>query len=152
MRVLAKAKVIDVTTSGLARNLDVLRQVQAKVMVCEEAGEVLEAHLLTALFPSVEHAILIGDHQQLKPQIANYELSSENPPGTQYSPDVSLFERLLHPNNPKATPIPYSTLRTQRRMHPSIACLIRDTLYPDLVDDPSVHNHPAVEGMKNRLF
>lgn len=152
LRVLTKAKVIGVTTSGLARNLDVLRRVQAKVMVCEETGEVLEAHLLTALLPSVEHAILIGDHQQLKPQIANYELSSENPRGVQYSLDVSLFERLLYPNDPQAAPIPYSTLRTQRRMHPSIARLIRETLYPGLVDEQSVHEYPAVEGIKSRLF
>lgn len=78
-------------------------------MVCEEAGEVLEANLLTALLPSLEHAILIGDHQQLKPQITNYELSSKNPRGIQYSLNVSLFERLLHQNVPQAAPIPYST-------------------------------------------
>jgi AAA domain/CCCH-type zinc finger len=154
LRALTKAKVIGVTTSGLARNLEVLRRLQTKVLVCEEAGEVLEAHLLTALLPSVEHAILIGDHQQLKPQIANYELSSENPRGVQYSLDISLFERLLHPNVPQAdaVPIPYSTLKTQRRMYPSIAQLIRRTLYPGLVDHQSVHDYPAVEGMRNRLF
>jgi len=154
LRALTKAKVIGVTTSGLARNLEILRRLQSKVLVCEEAGEVLEAHLLTALLPSVEHAILIGDHQQLKPQIANYELSSENPRGVQYSLDISLFERLLHPNDPQAdaAPIPYSTLKTQRRMHPSIAQLIRRTLYPGLIDHQSVHDYPAVEGMRNRLF
>lgn len=152
LRVLATAKVIGVTTSGLARNLDVLRRLHSKVLVCEEAGEVLEAHLLTALLPSVEHAILIGDHQQLKPQIANYDLSSENPRGVQYSLDISLFERLLLPNVPRAPAIPYSTLRTQRRMHPSIAHLIRSTLYPGLIDHESVKAYPKVEGMRDRLF
>jgi AAA domain len=154
LRALTKAKVIGVTTSGLARNLEVLRRLQSKVLVCEEAGEVLEAHLLTALLPSVEHAILIGDHQQLKPQIANYELSSENPRGVQYSLDISLFERLLHPTIPQANavPIPCSTLKTQRRMYPSIAQLIIRTMYPGLIDHQSVHDYPAVEGMRNRLF
>jgi AAA domain len=154
LRALTKAKVIGVTTSGLARNLKVLRRLQSKVLVCEEAGEVLEAHLLTALLPSVEHAILIGDHQQLKPQIANYELSSENPRGVQYSLDISLFERLLHPTitQADAATMPCSTLKTQRRMHRSIAQLIRGTLYPGLIDHQSVHDYPAVEGMRNRLF
>ncbi len=152
LRALTGAKVIGVTTSGLARNLDVLRRLQSKVLVCEEAGEVLEAHLLTAMLPSVEHAILIGDHEQLKPQIANYDLSSENSRGVQYSLDVSLFERLLHPNVPHAAPVPYSTLKTQRRMHPSIARLVRSTLYPGLIDHASVHHYPEVEGMRNRLF
>lgn len=57
----------DLTTNEitfLAKNLDMLRHLRSKVMVCEEAGEMLEAHTLTALSPSVEHAILIGDHQQ----------------------------------------------------------------------------------------
>jgi AAA domain len=152
LQVLTRAKVIGVTTSGLARNLDVLRRLQSKVLLCEEAGEVLEAHLLTACLPSIEHAILIGDHEQLKPQIANYDLSSENPRGVQYSLDVSLFERLLQPNLPYAAAIPYSTLRIQRRMHPSISRLIRNTIYPRLVDHDSVNEYPEVEGMRNRLF
>ncbi|KAJ1021035.1 hypothetical protein NDA13_005663 [Ustilago tritici] len=62
-RVLEGANVIGVTTSGLARNLDLLRRLNSKVLVVEEAGEVSEAHLLTAMLPSIEHAILIGDHQ-----------------------------------------------------------------------------------------
>lgn len=152
LRVLTKAKIIGVTTSGLARNLEVLRRLHSKVLVCEEAGEVLEAHLLTALLPSVEHAILIGDHQQLRPHIANYELSSENPRGMQYSLDISLFERLVHPYVPEAAPVPYSTLQIQRRMHPLIARLIRDTLYPGLIDHQSVHDYPQVEGIRDRLF
>lgn len=152
LRVLTNAKVIGVTTSGLARKLDVLRRLHSKVLVCEEAGEVLEGHLLTALLPSVEHAILLGDHEQLKPQIANYELSSENPRGIQYSLDTSLFERLLHPSISGANPIPFTSLKTQRRMHPSIAALVRRTLYPALIDHPSVKDYPEVEGMRNRLF
>lgn len=97
IRCLQQAYVIGVTTTGLARNLDLLRRLRCKVMVCEEAGEVLEAHLLTALLPSVEHAILIGDHLQLQPQIQNYDLQSTNPRGEWYSLDLSMFERLVKP-------------------------------------------------------
>ena len=151
LRCLLRAHVIGVTTTGLARNLDVLRRVRAKVLMIEEAGEVLEAHTLTALLPSVEHAILIGDHEQLRPQINNYEFQHENPRGAKFSLDISLFERLIHPQSgyPK---LPYSSLEVQRRMYPSIAELIRSTLYPRLRDHPSVSKYPEVDGMRQRLF
>ncbi|KAJ9661610.1 hypothetical protein H2201_006466 [Coniosporium apollinis] len=152
LRCLQKANVIGITTTGLARNLDLLRRVHAKALLCEEAGEVLEAHILTALLPSVEHAILIGDHLQLRPQVQNYELSSENPGRRQYSLDVSLFERLVQPDDASSVRIPFSVLETQRRMHPSIAQLVRDTLYPNLLGSPSVAQYPPVAGMRRRLF
>ncbi|OOF93584.1 hypothetical protein ASPCADRAFT_517135 [Aspergillus carbonarius ITEM 5010] len=96
LRCLRDAHVIGVTTSGLAGNFKMLQRLQSKVVLCEEAGEVLEAHLLTALLPSIEHAILIGDHQQLRPHIQDYNLSRENNwGGEQYSLDRSLFERLV---------------------------------------------------------
>ncbi|GFF38911.1 NFX1-type zinc finger-containing protein 1 [Aspergillus udagawae] len=153
LRCLADADVIGVTTSGLARNLNMLRKLQSKVVMCEEAGEVLEAHLLTALLPSVEHVILIGDHLQLRPQVQNYELSRENPRGGEkYSLDVSLFERLVEQQSAMGLGLPFSTLETQRRMHPSIAQLIRDTLYPQIEDAESVSSYPEVVGMRRRLF
>ncbi|PKX98448.1 putative NF-X1 finger and helicase domain protein [Aspergillus novofumigatus IBT 16806] len=153
LRCLADADVIGVTTSGLARNLNMLRKLQSKVVMCEEAGEVLEAHLLTALLPSVEHAILIGDHLQLRPQVQNYELSRENPRGGEkYSLDVSLFERLVESQSAMGLGLPFSTLETQRRMHPSIAQLVRNTLYPQLEDAESVSSYPEVVGMRRRLF
>ena len=135
----------------MARNLDVLRRVRAKVVLFEEAGEVLEAHTLTALLPSVEHAILIGDHEQLRPQINNYEFQHDNPRGAKFSLDISLFERLVHPRSGNLK-LPYSTLELQRRMHPSIAELVRSTLYPRLQDHASVSVYPEVDGMRKRLF
>jgi len=151
LRCLLQAHVIGVTTSGLARNLEVLRKVRAKVVICEEAGEVLEAHILTALLPSVEHAILIGDHEQLRPQINNYELQHDHPRGERFALDVSLFERFIRPRSGEMR-LPFTTLRTQRRMHPSISELIRKTLYPALEDHPSVCKYPEVDGMRKRLF
>ncbi|KAF7588507.1 hypothetical protein BBP40_005643 [Aspergillus hancockii] len=152
LRCLRDAHVIGVTTTGLARNLNMLRRLQSKVIMCEEAGEVLEAHLLTSLLPSAEHIILIGDHQQLRPQIQNYDLSRESKAGKQYSLDCSLFERLVEPDDNIGVKLPFSTLETQRRMHPSIAQLVRDTLYPSLQDAPSVNEYPEVVGMRKRLF
>ncbi|KAL8941651.1 MAG: hypothetical protein Q9216_002114 [Gyalolechia sp. 2 TL-2023] len=151
LRCLLNAHIIGVTTTGLARNLDLLRRVRSKVVVIEEAGEVLEAHTLTALLPSVEHAILIGDHEQLRPQINNFDFQSDNPSGARFSLDISLFERLVNPQ-PGYPKLPCSSLEVQRRMHPSIAELIRSTLYPRLQDDVSVSKHPEVDGMRRRLF
>lgn len=152
LRCLQQADVIGVTTTGLAKNTKLLRRLRSKVLVCEEAGEVLEAHILTALLPSLEHAILIGDHLQLRPQISNYELQSTNPYGAQYSLDMSLFERLVKPPHDTDHRVPFSTLETQRRMHPSIAELIRSTLYPQLKDADNVSTYPEVMGMRKRLF
>lgn len=152
LRVLRQANIIGITTSGLARNIELLRGVGSKVLICEEAGEVLEAHMLTALLPSIEHCILIGDHQQLRPQVQNYDLSTESRNGSQYALDVSLFERLVQPQDTFAQPLPLSSLEVQRRMHPSISQLVRETQYPRLQDDPRVSQYPEVVGMRRRLF
>ncbi|KAG6014275.1 hypothetical protein E4U43_006735 [Claviceps pusilla] len=152
LRCLQQADVIGVTTTGLARNIGLLRRLRSKVMLCEEAGEVLEAHVLTALIPSLEQAILIGDHLQLRPQINNYELQSTNSEGAKYSLDTSLFERLVQPLYDTDPQVPYSTLETQRRMHPSIAALIQSTLYPSLQNAENVSLYPEVCGMRQRLF
>ena len=150
LRCLQEANVIGVTTTGLARVVDMLRLLKSRVLVCEEAGEVFEAHALTSLLPSVEHAILIGDHSQLRPQIQSYELSSSNPQGRKYSLDVLMFERLVDPLQ-RARKLPYSTLEIQRRMRPAIANLIRSS-YPSLKDASSVQSHPDVEGMARNVF
>lgn len=149
LRCLEQAHVIGVTTSGLARYVDLLRRLKPEVLICEEAGEILEAHTLAAFLPSIEHAILIGDHEQLRPGVKNYDLSLENPRGEQYSLDVSTFERLI--TNPDLE-VPHDTLQTQRRMDPSISQLIRNTIYPSLKDHDSVLAYPSVTGVRNRLY
>ena len=44
----------------------------------EEAGEVFEAHVLASLAPTVEHLILIGDHEQLRPKPQLYALQASH--------------------------------------------------------------------------
>ncbi|KAL4921521.1 hypothetical protein BDW62DRAFT_208480 [Aspergillus aurantiobrunneus] len=112
--------------------IGMLQKLQAKVVICEEAGEVLEAHLLTALLPSVEHAILVGDHLQLQ----------NHNGGDRYLLGVSLFERLVMPRSAFGSGLPYSMLEIQRRMHPEIAEL----------DASCVSEYPKIPGMKKRLF
>jgi superfamily I DNA and/or RNA helicase len=43
-----------------------------KILVIEEAGQVLEAHVLSTLFPSIQHVIAIGDPLQLRPTVNCY--------------------------------------------------------------------------------
>ncbi len=152
LRCLQQAKIIGVTTTGLARALPLLRKLNSKVLLCEEAGEVLEAHILSALLPGLEHVILIGDHLQLPPKCTNYGLSRDSQGGRRFSLDVSLFERLVTPSCSTQTAVPFSTLEIQRRMHPLISELVRSTLYPRLCDSPVVETHPPVTGMARRLF
>ena len=133
------AKVVGLTTTGCAKYHDLLVSIAPRVIVCEEAGEVMESHLLASLASSAESLILIGDHQQLRPKPSEYSLSVES--GRGYDLDVSLFERLVR------SKIPKETLHCQRRMYPNIAQLLRDTLYPQLEDGANVYDHPPVRGL-----
>jgi hypothetical protein len=69
---LTKTDVIGCTTTGAAKLISLLKGVSPRVMLVEEAGQVLEAHILGSLVPSVDHLILIGDPLQLRPTLNNY--------------------------------------------------------------------------------
>ena len=150
-RVLQTADVIGVTTAGLARRIATLQHVHCKVVICEEAGEVLEPHIISALLPNVEHFIQIGDHQQLRPQINNYNLSLESNQGASYQLDRSQFERLCVGEKGRR-PFPVAQLNVQRRMRPEIATLIRNTIYPRLFDHDSTKTLPNVVGMRKNIY
>ncbi|KAK4101149.1 hypothetical protein N658DRAFT_426189 [Parathielavia hyrcaniae] len=150
-RALQQADVVGVTTTGLARNIKMLRRVGPKVIICEEAAEVLEPHVISALMPGVEHFIQIGDHKQLRPQIQNYlKFSVETAVGRAYQLDRSQFERRAV-GEPGLSPLPVAQLNVQRRMRPEISQLIR-RVYPNLQDHDCVSNLPLVVGMRDNLF
>lgn len=150
-RVLQTADVIGITTTGLARKVATLQHMKCKVIICEEAGEVMEAHILSTLLPSVEHVIQIGDHQQLRPQINNYRLSLESQQGIMYQLDRSQLER-LSVGEPGRPPFPLAQLNIQRRMRPEISTLIRETIYPRLIDHETTRNLPDVVDMRKNVF
>ena len=150
-RVLQTADVIGVTTTGLARRIATLQHVRCKVVICEEAGEVLEPHMITALLPSVEHFIQIGAHQQLRPQINNFRLSLESQRGTLYQLDRSQFERLSTGERGRPA-FPVAQLSVQRRMRPEISTLIRETIYPRLLDHDATRHLLDVVGMCKNVF
>ncbi|KAI5848750.1 hypothetical protein DFP73DRAFT_583390 [Morchella snyderi] len=148
-RCLAGADIIGITTTGLAKQGALLRRLRSKVVICEEAGEVLEGHLINAILPTCQHLIQIGDHQQLRPQISCFQdLSLESRNGIPYSLDESMFERLVR----ERPDIAAAQLNIQRRMRPEISSLIRNTLYPDLRDSENVYNYPDVVGMRKNVF
>jgi len=148
-RCLKNADVIGVTTAGFAHRISILRHIDAKVTICEEAGQILEGHLLSALLPSLEHLIQIGDHSQLRPPINDYRLSTEGPYGSRYQLDRSMFERLSTSNHGKPS---LSFLNVQRRMRPDISRILKGTVYPELRDHKSVKNIPDVVGMRKSVY
>ncbi|KAJ5470393.1 hypothetical protein N7530_007750 [Penicillium desertorum] len=149
-RALIQADVVGITTTSLARNIETLRRIGAKVIICEEAAEVMEAHVISSLMPGVEHFIQIGDHRQLRPQIQNYSLSLESSSGKGWQLDRSQFERRAV-GEPGLNPAPVAQLYVQRRMRPEISQLIR-SVYPKLEDHESVMNLPNVVGMRENVF
>ena len=58
--------IIAMTMTACARNSSMLAQLNLQTVICEEAGEVMEAQTICTLFPSVKHAIFIGDPLQLR--------------------------------------------------------------------------------------
>ncbi|EPE32162.1 P-loop containing nucleoside triphosphate hydrolase [Glarea lozoyensis ATCC 20868] len=150
-RVLQTADVIGVTTTGLARGISVLQRVHSKIIICEEAGEVMEPHMISAMLPYVEHFIQIGDHQQLRPQINNHGLSIESKRGNPYQLDRSQFERLSMGETGRPA-FPVAQLNVQRRMRPEVSTLIQSTLYPRLIDHGTTKTFPDVVGMRENVF
>eukprot|EP00967_Tisochrysis_lutea_P064803 scaffold84069_cov17-Tisochrysis_lutea.AAC.1 len=73
---LSQARIVGITTSGLAKMQPLIQAVRPRIVLVEEAAEVLEGHILTSLSKYTEHLILIGDHEQLRPKPNLYELQA----------------------------------------------------------------------------
>ncbi|KDR70088.1 hypothetical protein GALMADRAFT_255486 [Galerina marginata CBS 339.88] len=139
--------IIGCTTTGAAQLTTLLKGLSPKVLLVEEAGQVMEAHILGSLVPSIEHLILIGDPLQLRPTLNNFSLSMDSKRGRAlYKFDMSLMERLSESG------LAMSTINVQRRMRPTISSLIRNTLYPRLEDHQLVHSYPNVRGIQQNVF
>ncbi|PXF46515.1 Helicase required for RNAi-mediated heterochromatin assembly 1 [Gracilariopsis chorda] len=143
---LRRARVIGCTTSGAAKYNDLIQALAPAVIICEEAAEVLESHMLASLSSRTKQLILIGDHLQLRPKVSEFRLSRES--NRNHDLDISLFERIATNGF-----LPVSKLCTQRRMHTTISQIPRETLYPYLIDSTTVMNPPACpRGFQTPLF
>ena len=137
--ILKNVDVIGMTTTGAAKHRCILQEIKPRIVIVEEAAEVLEGHVITALSSGTDHLILIGDHKQLKPNPEVYELAQK------YKLDVSLFERMI--NNG----LTCHSLNTQHRMRPEIADIMR-IIYPELVDDVSVEKYDSITGIQHNVY
>ena len=134
------ADVVGMTTTGAAKYHHILKEINPKIIIIEEAAEVFESHVITSLSPSVQQLILIGDHKQLRPKANCYKLEKE------YNLAVSLFERLI--NNK----IFHVTLEVQHRMRPEIASLICPAIYSKLRNAQKVKHYEHIGGVGKDLF
>nr|XP_014346107.1 PREDICTED: NFX1-type zinc finger-containing protein 1-like isoform X2 [Latimeria chalumnae] len=140
LTLLKAAHVIGVTTTGAAKYRKVLQDIRAKIVIVEEAAEVLEAHVVTTLSSACEHLILIGDHQQLRPSATVYELARN------FNLEISLFERLVRND------IQYVRLDYQHRMRPEIAELLTPHIYDKLENHESVLLYDNIQGVTSNLY
>lgn len=141
--VLRNKRVIGCTTTVAAKYSHELRAASRDILLVEEAGEILESHILTALGEKTNQLILIGDHKQLRPKIATYGLTVEK--GEGYDLDRSLFERLVLKEYPR------QVLTQQHRMRPEISSLVRSLTYPDLLDAPGTKGRPSLRGFQDNV-
>ena len=138
---LKEADLVGLTTTIAAKYSWLLSELNAKIVIVEEAAEVLESHVISSLNKKTQHLILIGDHKQLRPKTNNHILARE------YHLDVSLFERLI------MNGFPHTTLQVQHRMRPEISTLVSSHIYNGaLIDAPRTKSYPNVSGMKFNVF
>lgn len=140
LNILREATVIGMTTTGAAKYRRMLQEVAPRIVIVEEAAEVLEAHTITTLSSACQHLILIGDHQQLRPSANVYDLAKN------FNLEVSLFERLIQ------SELPFVRLDYQHRMRPEIASLLSPHIYSELENHPSVLNYENIKGVSTNLF
>jgi hypothetical protein len=138
--IMKDALIIAMTTTGSSRYHNVLKDIGPRIVIVEEAAEVFEAHIVSALSKNCEHLILIGDHVQLRPSPSVYKLAKT------FKLDVSLFERLI---NNKITSI---MLNTQHRMRPEISCLMKYFYDQPINNHISVYDFPKIIGVKSSIF
>ncbi|NXY18307.1 ZNFX1 protein, partial [Atrichornis clamosus] len=138
--ILKEAKIVGMTTTGAAKYQQILQKVEPRIVIVEEAAEVLEAHTITTLTKACQHLILIGDHQQLQPSANVYDLAKN------FNLEVSLFERLIKVD------FPFVCLKYQHRMRPEIAQLISPNIYKKLENHPSVLKYENIKGVSTNLF
>ncbi|KAJ6515608.1 P-loop containing nucleoside triphosphate hydrolase protein [Mycena sanguinolenta] len=139
--ILRSKRIVGCTTTAAAKYTRDIQAASPQVLIVEEAGEILESHVITALGTDTQQMILIGDHKQLRPKVNNYLLTVEK--GDGYALNRSLFERLVLEG------YPHKVLTQQHRMRPEISALVRSLTYPDLVDAPGTMNRPDLRGVQD---
>ncbi|CAF3489036.1 unnamed protein product [Adineta steineri] len=134
------AFIIAMTTHCASRYQKVLKEIAPRICIVEEAAEVFESHIITAIGERIEHLILIGDHVQLRPSPNVYTLAK------QFNLDVSLFERLIKNQMPSVQ------LCVQHRSIPMISSLTHHFYDISILNHESVLNRPSIKGVNHPLY
>ncbi|XP_042904468.1 NFX1-type zinc finger-containing protein 1 [Parasteatoda tepidariorum] len=135
-----KADIVGMTTTGAAKYKHIIEFLNPKIVIVEEAAEILESHIVTSLAPKTQHVILIGDHQQLRPSPTVHLLS------VKYNLNVSLFERMVKNG------MECQQLKIQHRMRPDVARLLVPHIYKDLENHESVSEYENIKGFAKNVF
>lgn len=113
---------------GSCNSCSFIQDSQPRVIIVEEAADILEPQVVACLGPWVQHLVLLGDHRQLQPTVNNWELVRS------CNLHISLLERLI--NNQ----LPHVTLEYQRRMHPLISACVRPLCISHRMCSPLITN------------
>eukprot|EP00045_Choanoeca_perplexa_P019434 m.2836 g.2836 ORF g.2836 m.2836 type:complete len:1937 (-) comp4132_c0_seq1:121-5931(-) len=118
----AHTKVVGMTVTGACIQMDIVKALKPQIVLFEEAAEITEPQMIACLHGDLQHLLLIGDHQQLPPQVQAYDLEQR------CNLNCSLMERLV------ASKHMFATLWTQNRMHPQLSRHLLH-IYPKLRDN-----------------
>ncbi|KAF8768116.1 NFX1-type zinc finger-containing protein 1-like [Argiope bruennichi] len=135
-----QALVVGMTTTGAAKYRHIVQNLNPRILIVEEAAEILESHIVTSLTHGTQHVILIGDHQQLRPSPTVHLLA------TKYNLNVSLFERMVQNG------LDCYRLDIQHRMRPEIASLLVPHIYSNLQNHESVKHYENIKGVSKNVF
>jgi hypothetical protein len=89
--IISNKRIVACTTTAAAKYTEDIQNAAPGIVLVEEAGEILESHILTAMTPATKQLILIGDHKQLRPKVNTFALTVEK--GEGYDLNVSLYTR-----------------------------------------------------------
>ena len=106
-----------------------LENTSFNIVVVDEAAQCVEPSVLIPLRRGCTHCIMVGDQNQLPAIIFSQKVK-------QFGYDRPLFERLIRAGNP------FTLLKTQYRMHPSISEFPSKQFYGgELLDGPNVQSN-----------
>ena len=101
-------------------------------LLIDEAGQALEPEALIPITRGAQRVVLVGDHKQLGPHVANRSAATA-------ALGISMFERLMN-----SAVVPSVMLNTQYRMHTAIASFPSAYFYDGLLSSGrDVDNRPA---------
>ncbi|XP_072177875.1 NFX1-type zinc finger-containing protein 1-like [Diadema setosum] len=135
------ASVLGMTASATVANHDVLRYVQPRIIIVDQAQDVAEAALISTLSPDCRQLILLGECEpNVEPDVAVSALASRS------DVKISFFQRILDKN------YAVNNLKIQHRMRPEISKFLKREMYPDLMDGSSVTRFSNVPGVAENVY